>query len=105
GLEEATYGGKLVENLVSGICRDLLAGAMLACERAVLPVVLHTHDELVCEVPAAGTNASLRQLVEIMSSPPAWAKIGLKEAPPAPAPQANGEGSVPGSRAAPAEAR
>jgi DNA polymerase len=70
---ESTYGGKLVENVVQAICRDLLVEAMLACERAGLPVVLHVHDEIVAEVPAAEAEAALRRLAEIMSRPPAWA--------------------------------
>jgi DNA polymerase len=69
-----TYGGKLVENLVQAICRDLLAAAMVACEREGLPVVLHCHDELVIEVSVDEAESALRRLVQIMSSPPAWAK-------------------------------
>jgi hypothetical protein len=46
---------------------------MLACEREGLPVVLHVHDEIVIEVPAADGERSLRRLAEIMSRPPAWA--------------------------------
>src|SRR5262249_10894225 len=73
GFAEATYGGKICENLTSGICRDLLAGALLACERAGLPVVLHAHDEVVVEVDAATAPQALRRLAEIMSTPPPWA--------------------------------
>src|SRR5262249_22764999 len=65
---ERTYGGKLVENLVQALCRDLLAEALIRCERAGLPVVLHSHDEVVCEVPAEQDEAALGQLLEIMSA-------------------------------------
>jgi DNA polymerase len=71
---ERTYGGLLVENVVSAISRDLLAASMLACEREELPIVLHVHDEIVIEVPQAAAEASLRRLLEIMSTPPAWAE-------------------------------
>lgn len=67
------YGGKLAENVVSGICRDLLVAAMLECERIGLPVVLHVHDEIVIEVPVERSDEALRQLLRIMSTPPAWA--------------------------------
>jgi DNA polymerase len=70
---ESTYGGKLVENIVQAISRDLLVEALLGCERAGLPVVLHVHDEIVAEVTAAEAEAALRRLAEIMSRPPAWA--------------------------------
>jgi DNA polymerase len=69
-----TYGGKLVENLVQAICRDLLAAAMVTCEREGLSVVLHCHDELVIEVPVRKAETALLRLLQIMSSPPGWAK-------------------------------
>lgn len=47
--KESTYGGKLVENAVQAVARDLLAEAMLAVEKYAL-IVLSAHDELVVEV-------------------------------------------------------
>jgi len=70
----ATYGGKLVENVVQAACRDLLAAALLACEREGLAVVLHVHDEIVCETAALRAERDLRRLAELMSSPPSWAE-------------------------------
>jgi DNA polymerase len=67
------YGGLLTENLVQAICRDLLAGALLECERLGLPVVLHVHDEVVVEVPEATAEEASRKLALVMSTPPAWA--------------------------------
>ncbi len=74
GNREETYGGKLTENIVQAICRDLLANALVVCERKGLPVVLHVHDEIILEVRAEQATNATRQLLEIMSTPPAWAK-------------------------------
>lgn len=68
-----TYGGKLVENIVQAVCRDLLATGMVACERESLLVVLHCHDELVVEVAIDKAEEALRKVTIIMSTPPAWA--------------------------------
>lgn len=65
------YGGLWTENIVSGIARDLLAEAMLRIEAAGFPVVMHTHDELACEVPVdfGGTE----EFTRLMTRNPSWA--------------------------------
>ena len=45
------YCGVWFENIVSGISRDILVEAMFRVEAAGYPIVMHVHDELVCEVP------------------------------------------------------
>ena len=40
--------GSIVENVVSGIARDLLAAAIVRFEARGLPVVFHWHDDCVC---------------------------------------------------------
>lgn len=67
------YGGNLVENIVQGTARDLLAHAIVMLERIGMPVVLHVHDEIVCEVPETMDNA-LQVLEAVMSHMPEWAK-------------------------------
>lgn len=73
GYRKNVYGGLLAENVVQGLCRDLLAVALVRCEREGLPVVLHVHDEIVLEVDEADGEESLRRLKEIMTEPPVWA--------------------------------
>jgi DNA polymerase len=65
------YGGIWTENIVSGIARDLLAEAMLRVEAAGYPIVLHVHDELVCEVPEG--FGSTQEFMHLMTRKPAWA--------------------------------
>jgi DNA polymerase len=71
--ETTMYGGKWAENVTQAVCRDLLATAVLLAERAGLNPILHIHDELICERPAAVAEDDLRRLVVLMSTPPHWA--------------------------------
>ena len=66
-----TYGPKLVENIVQGTARDLLAEAMLRVEEKGYPIVMHCHDEIIAEVPE-GTG-SVDEMCEIMAVQPKWA--------------------------------
>jgi DNA polymerase bacteriophage-type len=65
------YGGTWTENIISGIARDLLVKAMLRVEAAGYPIVLHIHDELVCEVPEK--FGSEQEFIHLMTRKPAWA--------------------------------
>jgi DNA polymerase len=65
------YGGIWTENVVSGIARDLLAEAMLPIEAAGYPIVLHVHDEVVCEVPE--NFGSTEEFTKLMTRRPVWA--------------------------------
>lgn len=48
---ESTYGGKLVENIVQAIARDILCVGGINAEKAGYPVVMLVHDETVTEPP------------------------------------------------------
>ena len=64
-----TYGGKLVENLVQSIARDILAQVILRCEKQDLPIVFHVHDEVIVDAPSSRT---LAEVEEIFSQPIEW---------------------------------
>ena len=67
-----TYGPKLVENIVQGTARDLLAEAMLRVEEKGYPIVMHCHDEIIAEMPE-GTG-SVDEMCEVMAVQPEWAE-------------------------------
>jgi hypothetical protein len=66
-----SWHGTLVENAVSAVARDLLVAAMQRLETASYSVVLHVHDEIVCEVPE--NFGSEEEFLRIMLELPAWA--------------------------------
>ena len=66
-----TYGGKLCENVVQAIARDILTFAMKNIERAGYAIALHVHDEIVSEV-LEGTG-SIEEFERIMATMPTWA--------------------------------
>lgn len=69
---EYTYGGKLTQNMIEGICRDMLADALVRAEDAGLAPVVHVHDEIVCEVPASAVREASAELHAIMTTLPEW---------------------------------
>jgi DNA polymerase len=68
-----TYGGKLTENVVQAIARDCLGVTMVRLERAGYPIVLHIHDECICEVPEGGSK-TLEEVQKIFATPIPFAK-------------------------------
>jgi DNA polymerase len=67
-----TYGGKLTENAVQAIARDIFFHGMRLAVRAGFPIVLRVHDELVAEVPIGGSY-TLEELSQYMVINPSWA--------------------------------
>jgi len=61
-----TYGGKLTENIVQAIARDLLAEAMQRVDKAGFDIVLHVHDEAVCEVRQEFSGVFLETICDLM---------------------------------------
>lgn len=70
-----TYGGKLTENVVQAISRDLLANAIFKVFDLGYNIVLHVHDEIAAEIPEDGNeDAVLQNMIDAMCSAPGWAR-------------------------------
>lgn len=66
-----TYGGRLFENVVQAVARDLMAFAALNLQREGYFVALRVHDELVAQVPEG--FGSVEELESICNTLPFWA--------------------------------
>ncbi|MGM9688186.1 MAG: DNA polymerase [Alloprevotella sp.] len=64
-----TYGGKLAENVVQAIARDILGTVIIRAERAGLGIVFHIHDEIVVEAEAGQT---LEEVEALFGKPIDW---------------------------------
>lgn len=70
--KERTWGGKLTENAVQAICRDLLVYGQQQLEEAGYPLVMHVHDENIAETPDED-RWTPDEMAAIMSRLPPWA--------------------------------
>ncbi|MBQ6496970.1 MAG: DNA polymerase [Firmicutes bacterium] len=66
-----TYGGKLTENIVQAIARDLLCKALQRISTLGFDIVFHVHDEVIIDAPMW---LKAEQICEVMSQPVDWAK-------------------------------
>jgi DNA polymerase len=67
-----TYGGKLAENITQGVARDPLSESIVRLEDRDYPVVMHVHDEIVCEDKIG--KIKLSDMATLMTELPVWAK-------------------------------
>lgn len=68
---QRTYGGKLTENIVQAVARDILGEVLLRAHDAGMQTVFHIHDEAVIEAPE---DVTLKDVEALFSVPPTWCK-------------------------------
>jgi DNA polymerase len=68
----STHPGKLTENVVQAIARDLLAHGMVLAAKENLPIVMHVHDQVLALVKEDEADAALKTLLDCMTVRPSW---------------------------------
>lgn len=72
---ETTWGGRLTENVVQAICRDLIAEAMLRLRAKGYKIVGTVHDEVIVETPEdVSVTAAKSDILKTMCQVPEWGK-------------------------------
>lgn len=66
------YGGKIWENIIQSIARQLLAASLVSLESQGVRVVLHVYDEIVVETETQHASKVAAIVKKVMTSPPAW---------------------------------
>lgn len=69
---EHTWGGKLTENIVQSLARELMNDRATEVEEAGYTVLFDVYDELVTSHPDGDRDAILKKLLGIMLRRPAW---------------------------------
>lgn len=72
-IQASLWGGVLTENMTQRMARDIMVEAVLALERAGLPVLFTSHDEVIIEADIDNKDEALAEAERIMRIAPAWA--------------------------------
>jgi DNA polymerase len=67
-----SHGGKFIENFVQSTARDILREGLLAAADDGFNIVMHVHDEIVCEHPAGDNYYTAERLRELMAQAIPW---------------------------------
>lgn len=69
-----TYGGRLSENIVQAVARDLMGDLLLKLWDRGYPVVGHVHDEVIVETTLQDQERDRLEIEAMMSQAPEWAE-------------------------------
>lgn len=67
-----SYGGKLTENLVQAVARDVFGLGMLRTEAAGIRTLWPIHDQIIAEVPEDRADEACKAVHEAMAWTPPW---------------------------------
>ena len=67
-----SHGGKITENIIQGIARDVIAEDMLQCEVIEISINAHAHDEIIAENEDSLCAPGLIDMEAIMAKPINW---------------------------------
>lgn len=68
-VEQATYGGKLTENITQAVARDILGEAILNLQVLGYDVVAHVHDEVIVEAPIGTVTVDEINSIMVLGAP------------------------------------
>ena len=74
GVRRPLWRGLAIENVTQAIAADLLACALVNCEKAGLPTVLHVHDNVANELPEQQAIDRLPEFKQCMLAMPDWTR-------------------------------
>ncbi len=66
------WGGAIVENLCQSVARDIFGNWILESEKNNIPVILHSHDELVVLLHKSNADKELQTVIDLIKVQPAW---------------------------------
>lgn len=67
-----SHGGKLFENIVQAVARDILAVGIRRAHDAGWKIIMHVHDEIVALIRKGSTIRTVAALRELMIAPISW---------------------------------
>jgi DNA polymerase bacteriophage-type len=72
-IQQDTHPGRVTENLVSGIARDVLLDGLKKADKENIRVCAHVHDEILALEKLLKAQETLKKLLKCMSTSPDWA--------------------------------
>jgi len=74
-MQEATYGGRITENVIQALSRIVITDSLLRLSRSIDggQIALTVHDEIVIVAPDKDPDATMKLIIKDLCTPPPWA--------------------------------